>query len=159
MPLSRTSPKFTPGNVLTNPEQIIAAIKAGRWLWFGDKLKSRAYAAGWIGNFQFSHVMGCIERGWLRYAVRNPDHPYVFVAEFMQSTVPEKSSEWWATCSEIPSAKIREITKDAVCSEAEKRAVEHTGQRNPRVQVTFKSPERAAGPVALLKNKDEEIPW
>jgi len=148
----RRERKFSPGNLITDPEQIIAAIRTGRWIWFGSAVDGRAYIAGWIGNFQFSHTMSLIAGQRLRFANRAKDYPYVFVAEYMASHTPEHSSEWWATCSEIPSARIREITKDAVCSEAEKAAVEHTGMRDPRVQVIFKAPSVAErGPIALLK--------
>lgn len=133
--------KFTIGAFITSPQEVIDAVKSGRWIWFGTDRYARVYAASWIANMNFACVMNYIARKQLAFAVRNPEFPYVFRARLMESHVPDKSSEWWVTCSEIPSAKIREITKSSAINAACHAAAVHVGG-DARVQVVFEVPEK-----------------
>ena len=150
----RRKPKFSLGAVLTDPQQVIDACKAGKWLYFGAPPYRRAYHPSWIGNMNFSCVMAYVRGGQLAFTSRNPEYPYVFKAKWIGREPwdpDDKQGEWWTTCSEIPSARITEFTKDAVVREVEKAVVEATGLRNPRIQVSFELEAKPEKPIALLR--------
>ena len=151
----RRNPKFTLGTSLTDPQQVVDACKSGNWLYFGaPPYRRRVYHPAWIGNMNFSCVMAYVRSGQLAYALRNPEYPYVFVAKWMGREPwdkDEKQGEWFATCTELPLVRITAFTKDSVCSESEKAAVEATGQRQPRIKVRFELKEENKTPIALLR--------
>ena len=150
MPRQSKAKKFTIGEFVTDPQQVIDAAKSGRWIWFGTDRYARVYSATWISNMNFGCVMNYIARKQLSFAVRNPEFPYVFKARFMEA-IPSvsKNSEWWATCSEIPSARISEITKDSVINSACIAAMQHVGG-DAKVHVVFEVPEHKTAAVKLL---------
>lgn len=150
----RRKPKFSIGTPLTEPTQVLSAVLAGRWLYFGKPPHVRAYHATWIVNMNFSCVMSYIHNGRLHFAHRNDEYPYVFKATWFGREpwdVDAKQGEWCATCSEVPHARIVELTKDTVAREAEKAVIECTGKRIVRVQIRFQLPETTNAPVALLR--------
>lgn len=143
----RRKNKLAPGRLITSTNDLLEARDSGAWIFFGK----RAYHPQWICNMSFQCVCSYIRGKTLRLAIRNDEWPYVFVGKFMESHVPEKSSEWWASCTEIPGVHIMEITKEAVIRECELAAQKHAGQVTVRVQVTFELPERPVDiPIALL---------
>lgn len=157
MPWTRTAyrrkPKFSVGEYLTDPQQVLAAVKSGKWLYFGHQ-KARAYAASWIANMNFSCVMSYIAHKQLAFALRNDEYPYIFIATWYGREpwdADAKQGEWSARCSEVPGAHIVELTKDAVARECEKAVIECTGKRTIRVQVRFELPEPSNVPIALIK--------
>ncbi len=145
----RRTPKFSVGGFITSPQEVIDAAASGKWLYLGTDRHARVYHPAWIANMNFSCVMSYVARKQLAFAKRNPEYPWVFRAQLMESHVPDITSEWWVTCTEIPNCKIVAITKHAVCREAEEIASKHAGYP-ARVQVRFEMPEAATRPVALL---------
>jgi hypothetical protein len=150
--------KFSPGAVIGTVAELLLAREQGRWIYFGSYAQKmygrpRVYHPVWICNMQFGMVCGYIKAGVLRLAVRDADFPYIFKASSMSSDVPEKSSEWWVTCSELPMVTIRAFTKDAVIAEAEDAVRKHVGPH--KFVIKWDAPETYAGIAkelpALLK--------
>ncbi len=146
--------KFTPGPAIESVDMLLAARDAGRWIFFGSNSvpnwgKPRVYHPQWICNMNFNCVCSYIKHGVLRLASRNAQYPYVFKAEFMQAHVPEVSSEWWVTCSEIPAVRIVEITKEAVIASVADAMLKH-GVSDSRFTVQFGAPETYVAPAPLL---------
>lgn len=145
--------KFSPGAFIGTVAELLLARDRGQWVYFGSYVhkiygKPRAYHPVWICNMQFGMVCGYIKAGVLRLAVRDSDFPYVFNASFMSSEVPEKSSEWWVKCSEIPMVSIRAFTKEAVIAEAEDAVREYVGPYH-KIVIKWDAPETYAGTVPL----------
>lgn len=151
----RRSRKFEPGEPITSTNMLLWAAKQGRWIFFGThpagrrSLGFRAYHASWILNMNFSCVCSYIEGGMLRLANRNREYPYVFKAEFMESMTPDVQSEWWATCSEIPAAKIRAFTREALVRDCEQACRVH-GLETFRFRVQFITPLETREAVKLI---------
>lgn len=141
--------KFTPGYVIDSVDMLMLAREQGRWIFFGSLTSSRAYHASWIVNMNFGCVRSYINGGLLRVAVRNPEYPYVFKAEFMESYVPDVSSEWWATCTELPMVRIRAFTKEAVIAEAGEACTKHVGD-GTKFTVQFEKLETHVATAPLL---------
>ena len=149
------SRKFTPGDVIDSVDMLLLARDKGRWIFFGsisvpNRGKPRVYHPQWICNMNFSCVCSYIKHGVLRLAVRNPEYPYVFKAEFMESHVPDVTSEWWVTCSELPMVRFTTFTKEAAIMEAGNACGQHDGQ-GTKFTVQFEKPEVhvAAAPLLL----------
>lgn len=152
----KRKPKFTPGAVITSPQQVMDALKTGQWIYFGPSAKSavwfpgRVYHSAWIANMNFACVCGYVAHRQLRLANRNPEYPYVFKARYVEYRTPEKSGEWSMTCSEIPGAYVTSLTKTAAaecCAEAVRK---HTGRTDSRFQIHFISDTRDCTPQKLL---------
>lgn len=150
------SRKFTPGDVIDSVDMLLLARDKGRWIFFGSLAPShfwtrpRAYHPSWIVNMNFGCVMSYIKDGLLHLAVRNPEYPYVFKAEFMESRVSDVTSEWWVTCSELPMVRITTFTKEAAIMEAGNACGQHVGQ-GTKFTVQFEKTEVhvAAAPLLL----------
>lgn len=153
----RLGAKFSPGPVIKSVDELLLARDQGRWIYLGateyQKVRlwgrPRAYHPQWICNMSFNCVCSYIKNGVLHLANRNAEYPYVFKAVFMQSYLPEVSSEWWATCSELPVMRIAEFTKEAVISAAKKAVRAHTGD-DARFVIQFGAPKTYVSPVPLL---------
>ncbi len=150
MPRNKKSPKFTIGPFIASPDVVVESAKTGKWIWFGTDRHARVYAATWIVNMNFGCVMNYIARKQLAVAMRNPECPYVFRARFMEA-IPSISemSEWWVTCSEIPSAQLRAATRDAAVEAACYAAAQHVGG-DAKVHVIFEVPATKTRIPALL---------
>jgi len=146
--------KFSPGAPIESVERLLLAREQGQWIYFGSYAhkmygKPRVYHPVWICNMQFGMVCGYIKSGVLRLAVRDADFPYVFKAHNMQSYVPEKNSEWWVTCSELPMVNIKAFTKEAVIADVEEAVRKHVGPLH-KIVIQWDAPETYAGTVPAL---------
>lgn len=150
----RMGAKFTPGPVIESVDMLLAARDVGRWIFFGSRTaqnwgRPRVYHPQWICNMNFNCVCSYIKHGVLHLATRNAEYPYVFKAEFMESRMPERSSEWWVTCSELPMVRINEFTKEAVISAAEEAVRIHVGG-GAKLAIQFGAPEMHVSTAPLL---------
>jgi len=145
--------KFSPGTPIESVERLLLAREQGQWIYFGSYAhkmygKPRVYHPVWICNMQFGTVCGYIKAGVLRLAVRNEEFPYVFKAHSWTCAAPDKSTEWWATCSEIPAVSIKAFTKEAVIAEAEQAVRKHAGPH--KFIINWDAPEAYYGTVKEL---------
>ncbi len=169
----RRKPKFTVGEFVTDPQQVVAAVKSGKWLYFGTADSARVYAASWILNMNFGCVMSYVAQKQLAFAHRNSEYPYVWTAKWWPREAHDYTHAnpglWEARCSEVPGRTIEAPTKDVLAVECEKAVIEHTGRRSPRVQVRFEMPQApepppppmppTVGQIAFLKkNKVSPLP-
>ena len=119
MSLRIHNPKFSPGDVIRTPEDLLLAAGAGRWIYINESMQpwhtGRAFHASWILNQNFSCVMARLKAGRYRLAVRRADAPYRFKAEWMEYNGPDAGKgEWWTRCSELPAFEYMGFTKEAV---------------------------------------------
>lgn len=126
--------KFRPGVPVKSLDELVIIARSGAWF-YGD-MNTPKHASIFL-NQQVGCIARRIERKSLRIAIRAPEFPYVFKAEWMAHSHNPDLECYWAKCSEIPAAKCEQRTRQATLESCIKIARAHTGRDDVRVTVEF----------------------